>query len=165
MKDTFSFCTGFLTQLVACEIKEWKKVTTKLNADVIQQNLLFFLIKLISNNWSLFVVIALPYIGKNNTFTPMLCYFDPFRSNADKHVILNMSMKIRQLLNVMWQNKFGSKLDQIENPFSKRSLPLWCPKGKNIIIVSNDTLLCIFPNLKNIQIELLFFIFYLLQNK
>ncbi len=71
----------------------------------------------------------------------MLCYFDPVRSNANEHVILNMSMKIIQLLNVMWQNKFGSKLDKIENPFSKRSLPLWCPKGKNIIIVLNDTLL------------------------
>jgi hypothetical protein len=88
-----------------------------------------------------FVVIALPYIGKNNTFTPMLCYFDPVRSNANEHVILNMNMKTRQLFNVMWQNKFGSKLDKIKKPFSKRSLPLWCPKGKNIIIVSNDTLL------------------------
>jgi hypothetical protein len=51
-------------------------------------------------------------------------------------------MKIRQLLNVMWQNKFGSKIDKIKNLFSKRSIPLWCPKGKNIIIMLNDTLSC-----------------------
>ncbi len=55
-----------------------------------------------------------------------------------------MSMKIRQLVNVMWQNKFGSKIDKIKNPISKRSISLRCPKGKNIIIVLNDTLSCIF---------------------
>jgi hypothetical protein len=120
------------------------KVTTKLNVELLQQNLLFFPIKLFSNHWSLFVVIALPYLGKNNTFTPILCYFDPVRSNGDQYVIINMSMKIRQLLNVVWQNKFGSKIDKIKNPFSKRSIPLWCPKGKNIIIMLNDTLSCNF---------------------
>ncbi len=105
-------------------------------------------------------------LGKNNTFTPMLCYFDPVRCNANKHVILNMSMKIRQLLNVMWRNKFGSKLDKIENPFSKRSLSLLCPKGKNIIIVSNNPLLWIFFQMWKIsKLNHIFFIFYLLQNE
>jgi hypothetical protein len=44
----------------------------------------------------------------------------------------------------MWQSKFGSKIDKIKNPFSKRSIPLWCPKSKNIIIMLNDTLSCKF---------------------
>ncbi len=106
---------------------KWTKVTTKLNAELLQQILLFFLIKLFSNHWSFFVVIALPYIGNNISFTPILCYFDPVRtSNGNQHVIKNMSMKIRQLLNVMWRNKFGSKIDKIKNLFSKRSIPLWC---------------------------------------
>jgi hypothetical protein len=144
VKGTLSFRTGFLTQLMACKFNQWTKVTTELNAELLQQNLLFFPIKLFSNHWSLFAVIALPYMEKNNTFAPMLCYFDSVRSNGNPHVILNMSMKIRQLLNVMWQNKVGSKIDENENPFSKRYLTLWCPKSKNIIIVLKDNLLCIF---------------------
>jgi hypothetical protein len=129
---------------MAFKINQWAKVTTKLNAELLQQNVLFFLIKLFSNHWSLFVVIAHLYMGENNTFTPILCYFDPVRSNGCQHVVINMSIKIRKLLVVMWRNKFGSKMDKIENPFSKRSIPLGCPKGKNIIIVLNDSLLCKF---------------------
>jgi hypothetical protein len=47
----------------------------------------------------------------------------------------------------MWQKKFCSKLDKIENPFSKRSLPLWCPKGENTEIVCGKlSKIKIFPN-------------------
>jgi hypothetical protein len=52
--------------------------------------------------WSLFVAIALPCIGTNNTFTPMLCYLDPAGNNGNQDVITNMSIKIQHLLNIMW---------------------------------------------------------------
>jgi hypothetical protein len=143
-KGAFSFQTGFLTQFLARETNHWTKGVTKLNTDLLQQNLLFFPIKLFGNQWSLFVAIALPCIGKNNTFTPMFYYLDPAGNKGNQDVITKMSIKIQHLLNIMWQSKFGSKVDKIENPFSKRSLPLWCPKGKNCDIVSNDT-----PHSKN----------------
>ncbi len=62
----------------------WTKVPTKLNPDLLQQNLFFFPIMLFGNQWSHFVAIALLCIGKNNTFTPMLCYFDPAGNNGTK---------------------------------------------------------------------------------
>jgi hypothetical protein len=43
----------------------------------LEQNLLIFLVNLISNKWSLFVAVALPYFGKKSSMTPMLCNFDP----------------------------------------------------------------------------------------
>jgi hypothetical protein len=79
-----------------------------------EQNLLFFPIKLFSNEWSLFVIVALPYVGKKSLITPMLCYFDPIGSNCNNADIITISMKIRQLLNVLWQNTFRSKVDKIE---------------------------------------------------
>jgi hypothetical protein len=93
-KGAFSFRTGFLTQLMACETNHWKEVLTKLNADLLQQNLLFFPIKLFGNQWSLFIAIALPCVGENNTCTPMLCYLDPAGNNGGQDVITNMSIKI-----------------------------------------------------------------------
>ncbi len=99
-----------------------------------EQNLLFFPIKLFSNEWSLFVIVALPCIGKKSSIKPMLCFLDPIGNNGNNADIITMNVKIRQLLNVLWQNKFRSKVDKIENPFSKRSLPLRCFKGMNILI-------------------------------
>ena len=84
-------------------------------------------IKLSSNEWSLFVIVAIPHIGKKSLTTPMLCYFGRNGDNAD---ITNTSVKIRQLLNVLWQNKFHLKVDKIENPFNKQSLPLRWFSGK-----------------------------------
>jgi hypothetical protein len=123
---------------MACETIYWTKFRATLNADLLQQNLLFFQIKLFSNQWSFCVATALSYIGKNNTFTPTLCYFDPVGSICDQVVITDMSMKIRHLLNIMWQSKSGSKVDKIESLFSKKSLPLWCPKGENTDIVCGN---------------------------
>jgi hypothetical protein len=101
-----------------------------------EQNLLFFPIKLFSDEWSLFVIVALVCIGKKSSIKPMLCYLDPIGNNGNNADIITMSVKIHQLLNVLWQNKFRSKVDKFENPFSKRSLPLRCFKGMNIFITS-----------------------------
>jgi hypothetical protein len=67
-----------------------------------------------------------------------------------------MGDKIRQLLNVLWRNKFSAKVDKIENPFNKRSLPLKCFKGENIVIVLIESFVVIFPNWKNIPDNLKF---------
>jgi hypothetical protein len=67
-----------------------------------------------------------------------------------------MSDKIRQLINVLWRNKFSAKVDKIENPFNKRSLPLKCFKGENIVIVLIESFVVIFPNWKNIPDNLKF---------
>ncbi len=68
-----------------------------------------------------------------------------------------MGDKIRQLLNVLWRNEFSAKVDKIENPFNKRSLPLKCFKGENIVIVLIESLfVVIFPNWKNIPDNLKF---------
>jgi hypothetical protein len=64
-KGTFSFHTGFLTRFMACETNPWTKVITKLNADLLHQNLLFFPIMLFGNQRSLFGAISLfPVLGK-----------------------------------------------------------------------------------------------------
>lgn len=60
----------------------------------------------------------------------MLCHFSPIGPIFDETAIATMSEKIRQVLNVMWQNKFRTKVDKIENPFNKRTLPLRCFKGE-----------------------------------
>ena len=67
-----------------------------------------------------------------------------------------MSDKIRQFLNVLWRNKFSAKVDKIENPFNKRSLPLKCFKGENIVIVLIESFVVISPNWKNIPDNLKF---------
>jgi hypothetical protein len=72
---------------------------------------------------------------QNLLFFPIKLYLDPIGNNGNNADIITVSVKIRQLLNVLWQNKFRSKVDKIENPFSKRSLPLRCCfKGKSIFI-------------------------------
>ena len=128
--SVYSFRTGFLTRLVTFEVNQWTKITAKLHSDLLDQNLLIFPVDLISNKWSLFVAVALPYVGKKSLKTPMLCHFDPTGNNVDEAAITTMSEKIRQLLNVMWRNKFSLKVDKIENPFNKRTLPLRCFKGE-----------------------------------
>jgi hypothetical protein len=89
----------------------------------------YFPIQLFKDKWSLFVVAALPWVGKNSNITPMLCYIDLVGKNSYDAKILHMSNKIRQILNVIWRNKFRSKVDKIENPYNHRSLPLSCVKG------------------------------------
>ena len=118
-----------------CEFQHWSKITAKLHSDVMSKNLLFFPVKLFSNEWSLFVAVALPCIGKKSFVTPTLCYFDSIGCNNDNGSVITMSDQIRQLLNVLWRNKFSAKVDKFENPFNKRTLPLKCFKGENIVIV------------------------------
>ncbi len=88
--------------------------------------MLFFLIKLFRDQWSLFVAVALPYFGTKGRKVPMLYYFDPSGSYGDHADVLHRSNKIRQLLNLLWCQKFSSKVDKFDNPFNKRSLPLCC---------------------------------------
>jgi hypothetical protein len=124
------------------------------------QNLLFFPIKLFRDEWSLFVVAALPYIGKKSSITLMLCYFDPIGSNGDNADIITMRVKIRQLFNVLWRNKFSSKVDKVENPFRKRSLPLSCFKGKSIVILLVISYLWIFFVNGKFPDTLMFYLFF-----
>ena len=129
--SVYSFRTGFLTRLITFDVNQWTKITAKLHSDLLDQNLLIFPVDLISNKWSFFVAVALPYVGKKTLKTPMLCHFDPIGSSVDETAITTMSEKIRQLLNVMWRNKFSSKVDKIENPFNRRTLPLRSFKGEH----------------------------------
>jgi hypothetical protein len=62
-------------------------------------------------------------MGKEGRY-PRAYFFNPTNKNNDPNGITNMSMKIRLLQNVMWQSKFGLKMDRIENLFSKRSLSI-----------------------------------------
>ena len=126
------------------------------------KNLLFFPVKLFSNEWSLFVAVALPCIGKKSFVTPTLCYFDSIGCNNDNGSVITMSDQIRQLLNVLWRNKFSAKVDKIENPFNKRSLPLKCFKGENenIVIVLIESFVVIFPKWKNIPDNLKFYVYF-----
>lgn len=112
------------------EVNQWSKISAKLHADLLDQALLIFPVLLISNKWSLFVAVALPDVGKKTLKMPMLCHLDPIGSHDEDTAITIMSEKIRQLLNVMWQNKFRLKVDKIDNPYNKRSLPLRCFKGE-----------------------------------
>ncbi len=95
--------------------------------------MLFFLIKLFRDQWSLFVAVALPYFGTKGCKVPMLYYFDPSGSYGNHADVLNRSNKIQQLLNLLWCQKFSSKVDKFDNPFNKRSLPLKCFKGETIV--------------------------------
>jgi hypothetical protein len=90
--------------------------------------MLFFPIKLFRDQWSLFVVVALPYFGKKGPKVPMLYYFDP-SGNYGNHA------DVVDRLNLLWRQKFSSKVDKFENPFNKRSLPLKCFKGETIFIL------------------------------
>jgi hypothetical protein len=50
------------------------KSDNKVECRIITAKLAVFLIKLFSYHWSLIVVIALPYIEKSNTFTPIVLF-------------------------------------------------------------------------------------------
>ena len=99
------------------------------------QSMVVFPIQLFKNKWSLFVVASLPWVGKNSTIMPMICYIDFAGRNSYDSEILHMSNKIRQILNVIWRNKFMSKVDKVENPYNHRSLPLSCVKGSTILSI------------------------------
>jgi hypothetical protein len=137
-KGVFSFQTGFLTQLLACESKNWAEIVTKLEVVLFQQNMLFLPIQIIRNQTSVFIVIAEQNNGNNQHNPSILCYLDPTGKNGDQDFVRNISHKIRLFLNVMWQGKFGAKVDIMQNPFSKRSLPLWCPKGEYYLQVDTS---------------------------
>ena len=107
----------------------------KLYSDVLMQSMVVFPIQLFKNKWSLFVVASLPLVGKNSNIKPMLCYIDLVGRNSYITKILHMSNKIRQILNVIWCNKFMSKVDKVENPYNHRSLPLSCVKGSTILSI------------------------------
>jgi hypothetical protein len=64
----------------------------------------------------------------------MLYHFDPSDSYGDHADVVDRSNKIQQLLNLLWRQKFSSKVDKFETPFNKRSLPLKCFKGETINI-------------------------------
>jgi hypothetical protein len=128
---TFYLRTGFLTQLLACESIQWCKVLDNVYSDLLGQNMLFFPIKLLRDEWSLFVVVALPYFGKRGPKVPMLYYFDPIGSFGDEADVLDKGNRIRVLLILLWRQKFRSKVDKIDNPFNKRSLPLKCFKSES----------------------------------
>ena len=130
MNGVFSFRTGFLTQLLARESKNWAEIVTKLEVDLFQQNILSLPIQILYNQMSIFIVIAEQNNELNQDKPSILCYLDPTGKNGDQDFVSHISHKICLFLNVMWQSKFGAKVDIIQNPFSKRSLPLWCPKGE-----------------------------------
>ncbi len=81
-------------------------------------------------NGHFFVVAALPYFGKRGPKVPMLYYFDPIGSYGDEADVLDSGNRIQVLLILLWRQKFRSKVDKIDNPFNKRSLPLKCFKGE-----------------------------------
>jgi hypothetical protein len=60
-----------------------------------EQNLLFFPIKLFGDEWSLFVIGALPCIGKKSSIKPMMCYLDPIGNDDNNADIITVSVKIR----------------------------------------------------------------------
>ncbi len=117
---------GFLAR----ESQNWAEIVPKLEVDLFQQNMLFLPIQILRNQTLIFIVIAERNNGLNQHKPLILCYLDPTGKNGNQDFVTNISHKIRLFLNVMWQSKFGAKVDIIQNPFSKRSLPLWCPKGE-----------------------------------
>ena len=84
MKGVFSFQTGFLTQLLAHESKNWAEIVTKLEVVLFQQNMLFLLIQILCNQTSVFIVIAEQNNENNQRNPSILCYLDPTRKNATK---------------------------------------------------------------------------------
>ncbi len=125
----FYFRTGFLTQLLACESIQWCKVLDNVHSDLLGQNM-FFPIKLFQDELSLFVVVALPYFWKKGPKVPMLYYFDPIGSYCDEADVLDKGNRIQVLLNLLWGQKFRSKVNKNDNLLNKRSLPLKCFKGE-----------------------------------
>ena len=107
---------------------------TKLDVNVFEQNILFLPTQVLQNQTSIFIIFALQNYGKNKQNPPILCYLDPTEKNVNQESVKNIGNKIRLFLNIMWQVEFGGKVDSIQNPFSKRSLPLWCPKGEYCMI-------------------------------
>ncbi len=97
--------------------------------------MVFFLIKLFRDQWSLFVAVPLPYFRTKGHKVPMLYYFDPSGSYSNHADVLHRSNKIQQLLNLLWRQKFSSKVDKFNNPFNRRSLPLNCFKGETIVFL------------------------------
>jgi hypothetical protein len=128
---TYYFQTGFLTQLLALESNQWGQVISNIHSDLLEKDMLFFPVQLTNDVWSLFAVVALPYFGKKGVHVPILYYFYPNGTFENDEVIIEKGNRIRVLLNIMWRNKFNSKVDKIENPFNKRSLPLKCVKGES----------------------------------
>ena len=51
-------------------------------------------------------------------------------SYGDEADVLDKGNRIRVLLTLLWRHKFRSKVNKIDNPFNKRSLPLKCFKGE-----------------------------------
>ncbi len=105
-------------QLVARNPSQWSDIMCKLYSDVLMRSMVVFPIQFFKDEWSLFVVAALPWVGKNSNITPMLWYIDLVGKNSYDANILHMSNKIRQILNVIWRNKFRSKVDKIKNPYN-----------------------------------------------
>ena len=128
---TYFFQTGFLTQLLALKSNQWGQVINNIHSDLLGKDMLFFPVKSSNDVWSLFAIVALPYFGKKGVHVPMLYYFNPNGTFENDEDILDKGNRIRVLLNIMWRNKFNSKVDKIENPFNKRSLPLKCVKGES----------------------------------
>jgi hypothetical protein len=77
VKGVFSFRTGFLTQLLAHESKNWAEIITKLEVNLFQQNMLFLPIQILRNQTSIFIVIAEQNNGLNQHNPSILCYLDP----------------------------------------------------------------------------------------
>ena len=127
---TYNFRTGFLTQLLLLEPNQWDQVINNFNSDLLGKDILIFPVKMMNDVWSLFAVVALPYFGNTGVHVPILYYFSPNGTFGNDEDIIDKSNRIRVLLNIIWRDKFNSKVDKIENPFNKRSLPLKCVKGK-----------------------------------
>ncbi len=51
-------------------------------------------------------------------------------SYGDEADVLDKGNRIQVLLNLLWRQKFRSKVNKIYNSFNKRSLPLKCFKGE-----------------------------------
>ena len=84
VKGVFLFQTGFLTQLLAHESKNWADFVTKLEVDLFQQNMLFLPIQILRNQTSIFIVIAEQNNGLNQHNPSILCYLDPTRKMTTK---------------------------------------------------------------------------------
>ena len=130
MKGVSSFQTGFLTHLLAHEIKTGQKLSQSWKSFCFNKTCCFFQYKYYTIRLQFFIVIAEQNNGNNQCNPSILCYLDPTGKNGDQDFVRNISQKICLFLNVIWQSIFGAKVDIIQNLFSKRSLPLWCPKGE-----------------------------------
>jgi hypothetical protein len=84
VEGVFSFQTGFLTQLLVHESKNWAEIVTKLEVALIQQNMLFLPIQILRNQTSVYIVIAKQNNGNNQRNPSILCYLDPTGKMATK---------------------------------------------------------------------------------